>query len=91
MSKASYVAADSPLDVDYTFIQGGRIETRPSSSYVFTVAELTRMLAEAEFEVLSLEGGFASEPYELGTSRLVLTAQRVMRVQEPCTIKPEAK
>jgi hypothetical protein len=91
MSKASYIASDSRLDIDYTFIQGGKIETRPSSSYVFTVAELTRMLAEAGFEVLSLEGGFAAERYELGSPRLALTAQRALRVQEPCTIEPEAK
>ena len=77
-SKASYIAAASRLDIDYTFIQGGKIETRPSSSYVFTVAELTRMLAEAGFEVVSLAGGFAGERYELGSPRLVLTAQRVM-------------
>jgi len=77
MSKATYVAAASRLDIDYTFIQGGMIETRPSSSYVFTVAELTRMLAEAKFEVVSLNGGFAGERYELGSPRLVLTAQRV--------------
>lgn len=84
MSKASYIASASRLDIDYTFIQGGKIETRPSSSYVFTVAELTGMLAEAGFEVVSLNGGFAGERYELGSPRLVLTAQRV---QEPCTIK----
>ena len=78
MSKASYVAAASRLDIDYTFIQGGKIETRPSSSYVFTVAELTRMLADAGFEVVSLNGGFAGERYELGSPRLVLTAQRVI-------------
>lgn len=83
MSKASYIAAASRLDIDYTFIQGGKIETRPSSSYVFTVAELTRMLADAGFEVGSLNGGFAGERYELGSPRLVLTAQRV---QEPCTL-----
>ena len=76
MSKASYVASASRLDIDYTFIQGGTIETRPSSSYVFTVAELTRMLAEAGFEVVSLNGGFAGERYELGSPRLVLTAKR---------------
>jgi SAM-dependent methyltransferase len=76
MSKATYVAAASRLDIDYTFIQGAKIETRPSSSYVFTVAELTRMLADAEFEVVSLAGGFAGEPYELGSPRLVLTLQR---------------
>jgi len=76
MSKASYIASASRLDIDYTFIQGSKIETRPSSSYVFTVAELARMLADAGFEVVSLNGGFASERYELGSPRLVLTAQR---------------
>ena len=81
--KATYIAAASRLDIDYTFIQDGKIETRPSSSHVFTVAEMTRMLADAGFEVVSLNGGFAGERYELGSPRLVLTAQRV---QEPCTI-----
>ena len=57
-------------------IQGGKIETRPASSYVFTVAELTKMLADTGFEVVSLAGGFAGERYELGSPRLVLTAQR---------------
>jgi hypothetical protein len=76
MSKASYVASASRLDVDYTFIQGGKIETRSSSSYVFTVAELTRMLADVGFEVVFLNGGFAGERYELGSPRLLLTAKR---------------
>jgi SAM-dependent methyltransferase len=79
MSNASYIASASRLDIDYTFIQEGKIETRPSSSYVFTVAELTRMLAEAEFEVLSLNGGFAGQRYELGSPRLAVTAQRVIQ------------
>jgi len=51
-------------------------ETRPASSYVFTVAELKRLLADAGFEVLGLHGGFAGEPFELATPRLVLTARR---------------
>jgi SAM-dependent methyltransferase len=91
MSKASYIASASRLDIDYTFIHEGKIETRPSSSHVFTVAELTRMLAGAGFEVVSLNSGFAGERYELGSPRLVLTAQRVVRVQEPCTIESEAR
>ena len=77
LSKATYIASASRLDIEYTFIQGGKIETRPSSSYVFTVAELTRMLGDAGFEVLSLNGGFADERYELGSPRLVLTAKRL--------------
>ena len=76
-SKASYIASASRLDIDYTFIQGGKIETRPASSYVFTVAELSGMLAEAGFEVVTLNSGFGGERYELGSPRLVLTAQRV--------------
>jgi len=79
MSKATYVAAASRLDIDYTFIQGGKIETRPSSSYVFTVAELIRMLTDSGFDAVSLNSGFAGERYELGSPRLVLTAQRLMR------------
>jgi SAM-dependent methyltransferase len=77
MSKANYVASASRLDIDYTFIQDGKIETRPSSSYVFTVAEMTRMLTSTGFAVVSLAGGFAGERYDLGTPRLVLTAERV--------------
>jgi SAM-dependent methyltransferase len=76
LSAARYVAEESRLDIDYTFVHGGTIETRPASSYVFTVAELTRILSEAGFEVLSLNGGLAGERFELGTPRLVLTAQR---------------
>lgn len=76
LSQTRYVAGDSRLDIDYTFIHGGVIETRPSSSYIFTVAELKKRLADAGFDVLNLAGGFAGEPYELGSPRLVLTAQR---------------
>jgi SAM-dependent methyltransferase len=79
MSKATYIASASRLDIDYTFIQGDKIETRPSSSYVFTIAELTRMLGDAGFEVLSLNGGFAGERYELGSPRLVLTAKQLLQ------------
>lgn len=79
MSKPTYIVSASRLDIDYTFIQGGKIETRPASSYVFTVAELTRMLAEGGFDLVSLAGGFAGERYELGSPRLVLTALRAYR------------
>jgi hypothetical protein len=37
------------------------------------------MLAEAGFEVCSLAGGIAGERYELGSPRLVLTAERFLR------------
>ena len=76
LSEATPVAAESRLDIHYTFIQGEVIETRATSSYIFTAAELRNMLAEAGFEVLALNGGVAGEPFELGSPRLVITARR---------------
>jgi len=76
LSAATYAAEESRLDIDYTFIQGDVTETRPASSYVFTAAELKRLLADAGFAVLSLNGGIAGERFELATPRLVLTARR---------------
>jgi SAM-dependent methyltransferase len=75
LSEARYVAEASRLDIDYTFIEGGRMETRSSSSYLVTVAELTRLLAGAGFTVVSLAGGLAGEPFDLGPHGLILTAQ----------------
>jgi SAM-dependent methyltransferase len=76
LSEARYAAADSRLDISYTFVQDGRIETHPTSAYVFTAAEYGRMLESAGFEVLAKNGGMAGEPYELGPHWLVLTARR---------------
>ena len=75
LSEARYVAKDSRLDIEYTFIESGRIETRSSSSYLLTVAELTRLLAGAGFDVVSLAGGLGGEPFDLGPHGLILTAQ----------------
>lgn len=76
LSEARYAADASRLDIDYTFIYKGSVETRPSSSFVFTAAELKRMLGRTGFEVIAMDGGLSDEPYQLGTPRLVITAQR---------------
>ena len=75
LSETRYVAKESRLDIDYTFIESGRIETRSSSSYLLTVAELTRLLSGAGFDVVSLAGGLGGEPFDLGPHGLILTAQ----------------
>ena len=76
VSENRYDAAASRLDIDYTFIRNGTIETRPAASYVFTVAEIGRMLESAGFEVLTRNSGLAGEPYQLGSPRLIITARR---------------
>jgi SAM-dependent methyltransferase len=76
LSEARYVAEDSRLDIDYTFVRGGAIETRPTSSYVFTIAELRGLLREAGFEPLAMYSSADGAPYQLGSPRLLLVAQR---------------
>jgi SAM-dependent methyltransferase len=76
LSENRYDPWESCLHIDYTFVQNGTIETRPTASYVFTSAELRRMLDAAGFDTLWFYGGAAGEPYQLGSPRLVIIAQR---------------
>lgn len=76
LSENRYDPWESCLNIDYTFVRGSVIETRPTASYVFTSAELRRMLNAVGFITLSLNGGVAGEPYQLGSPRLVVIAQR---------------
>jgi SAM-dependent methyltransferase len=76
LSENQYDAAASRLDIQYTFIHEGKVDTRPSSSYVFTVAELIRLHAEAEFETIELLGSVAGDAYQLGSQRLILVSQK---------------
>jgi SAM-dependent methyltransferase len=77
VSENRYDAAASRLDIEYTFLRDGTIETRPAASYVFTVAEIGRMLESAGFKVLAHHSGLAGEPYQLGSPRLIIIAQRI--------------
>ena len=76
LSENRYDALHSRLDIDYTFVRGSSVETRPASSYVFTVAEIGRMLETAGFGEIVLHGGMVGEPYTVGSPRLVIVAMR---------------
>jgi SAM-dependent methyltransferase len=76
LSQNQYHPAEGRLDIEYTFIHGGEVETRPTCSYVFTVAELCRMHADAGLEAVELLGSIAGEPFQLGSQRLILVSQK---------------
>jgi len=76
LSENQYHPAEGRLDIQYTFIRNGDAETRPSSSYTFTAAELCRMHSEAGLEMVELLGSIAGEPYQLGSQRLILVSQK---------------
>jgi len=75
LSETNYVAEESRLDINYTFIHQGAEDTRPSSSYIFTAAELKRFLGRAGFQAVTMSGGLTGEPYRLGTPRLVIAGR----------------
>jgi SAM-dependent methyltransferase len=56
LSENQYHPAEGRLDIEYTFLQGGAVETRPTCSYTFTAAEICRMHAEAGLKPLDLLG-----------------------------------
>jgi ubiquinone/menaquinone biosynthesis C-methylase UbiE len=76
LSENRYDAAESRLDIDYTFVRNGEVETRPTSSYIFTAGELCRMFQDAGFQPVELLGGFNREPYQIGSPRLILVARK---------------
>jgi SAM-dependent methyltransferase len=76
LSENQYHPAESRLDIQYTFLRGGEVETRPSCSYVFTVAEIRRMHEEAGLQPVEMLSSVAGEPYQLGSPRLILVSQK---------------
>ena len=76
LSENRYAVESSRLDIDYTFVRGSVVETRPTSSYVLTVAEHRRLLEGAGFDTLGLSASLSGEPYEFGSPRLILTARK---------------
>jgi cyclopropane fatty-acyl-phospholipid synthase-like methyltransferase len=76
LSEARYAAEESRLDVDYTFLQGSRVEARPASSHVFTVRELKHLFGQAGFRVTALHASATGEAFTLGGPRLILLAAK---------------
>jgi cyclopropane fatty-acyl-phospholipid synthase-like methyltransferase len=74
--KERYIAAESCIDSEYIFVQNGRTETRVAREWIYTVAEIRRMLHGAGFEVLDLYGSLKCEPYQLGSRELLIVAER---------------
>lgn len=71
-----YVAAESRLDINYTFIRDGKLDTRPASQCVYTAAEVQRLLAEAGLETETLYSSAAGEPFQFSSPRMILVARK---------------
>jgi ubiquinone/menaquinone biosynthesis C-methylase UbiE len=74
--KERYLAEESCIDTEYVFERNGQTETRLAKHWIYTVAEIRRILEHAGFAVLNLYGSLKCEPFVLGSDELFVVAQR---------------
>jgi cyclopropane fatty-acyl-phospholipid synthase-like methyltransferase len=79
--KEQYLAEESCVDSEYIFERDGKSESRKAKHWIYTAAEIRRMLERAGFEVLNLYGSLNFEPYVLGSDDLFVIARRPFGVR----------
>jgi cyclopropane fatty-acyl-phospholipid synthase-like methyltransferase len=72
--KEQYLAEESCIDTEYVFEQDGKIDSRMAKHWIYTVAEIRRMLEHAGFEIKNLYGSLKCGPYTLGADELFVIA-----------------
>jgi SAM-dependent methyltransferase len=76
LNERRYDAAAGRLDIDYTFLHNGKVETRPTSSFTFTASEIIRLHADAGLKLVEMLASVQGEAYKLGSPRLILVTER---------------
>jgi hypothetical protein len=75
--RCEYDARESRLDTTYTsLVAGSTADERTAHNYVFTTGELVGMLDAAGFTTLELLADLEGTPFELGSERLLIVAER---------------
>jgi len=72
-----YLAEESCIDTEYVFERNGERDSRNAKHWIYTAAEIRRMLERAGFTILNLYGSLKREPFVLGSEELLLVAERV--------------
>ncbi len=74
--KEQYLAEESCIDSEYIFECDGKVESGKAKHWIYTVAEIRRMLERAGFVINDVLGSLDRKPYELGSTELFVVAQR---------------
>ena len=72
-----YDSRQSRMDTEYTFLRDGKQETRKASHWVFTVAEIERLLNQAGLRAIKLIESTDEQPFKLGSPRLILRVEKL--------------
>jgi SAM-dependent methyltransferase len=73
--KERYNAAESCVDSEYIFERDGQKETGFAKHWIYTAAEIRRMLERAGFQVLECYGSLKCEPFKLGSRELFVVSE----------------
>ena len=73
--KERYNAEESCVDSEYIFERNGTTESRKAKHWIYTAAEIQRMLERAGFEVINCFGSLDCEAYKLGSRELYVVAE----------------
>ncbi|MEA2238767.1 MAG: hypothetical protein QOC81_3491 [Thermoanaerobaculia bacterium] len=75
-SSATYDAALSRLDIEYSFLRDGVRETRSAHTWIYTVAEVCELFGSAGLIVEQLCSSTDGAPFKLGDPKLLLVARK---------------
>ena len=75
ITKERYNAAEGCIDSEYILERNGQSESRLAKHWIYTAAEIQRMLRRAGFEVLDLYGSLKFEPFRLGSQELFVVSE----------------
>jgi cyclopropane fatty-acyl-phospholipid synthase-like methyltransferase len=74
--KERYNAEESCVDSEYVFERNGTKESRFAKHWIYTAAEIQRMLNRAGFKVRDCYGSLELEPFKLGSRELFVVSER---------------
>ncbi len=74
--KEKYLAEESCIDTEYVFERNGVSESRLAKHWIYTTAEIRRMLERTGFAVKEMFGSLDRQPFVLGADELFVVAER---------------
>jgi SAM-dependent methyltransferase len=75
--KEQYLADIGCVESEYIFDRNGTTESYKALHWIYTAAEIGRMIERAGFKVVEMFGSLKRDPFVLGSQELFVIAQRV--------------
>ncbi len=71
-----YDVEESCLIPRLTYTKNGNSEVHHFKHYVYTIAEIKRLMASHGFEIIALHNGFGKEPYAVGDPQAFMICEK---------------